>query len=141
MSFLSSLLLFHFSTSTCARLTLSPHIAHSAPSSSPSIQYLFFLSSFPYSLILPVVSRLFDYFPSFLFVCVFVPCTQLYIHPSSFCPQSLHFFTAIPSNIHFVLKLCRSLSHFHSQPIPLALFPHYGCVLLQMSWSRTSRTV
>jgi hypothetical protein len=45
MSLLSSLLLFHFSTSICARLTLSPH---SAPSSSRSIQYLFFLSSFPY---------------------------------------------------------------------------------------------
>jgi hypothetical protein len=26
-----------------------------------------------------------DSFPSFLLVCIFVPFTQLYIHPSSFC--------------------------------------------------------
>jgi hypothetical protein len=35
-------------------------------------------------LILSIVSRFFDSFPSFLLVCVFVPFTQLYIHPSSF---------------------------------------------------------
>jgi hypothetical protein len=47
-------------------------------------------------LILPVVSGFFDSLPSSLIVCVFVPFTQLYIHPSSFCFQSFHFFTSIP---------------------------------------------
>jgi hypothetical protein len=93
-------------------------------------------------LILPVVSEFFDSFPSFLLACVFVPFTQLYIHPASFCSQSFHFFTGIPVplivlflslffsalfffSIHFVLKLCRSLFSFHSKPIPLACFPDY----------------
>jgi hypothetical protein len=93
-------------------------------------------------LILPVVSGFFDSFPSFLLACVFVPFTQLYIHPASFCSQSFHFFTGIPVplivlflslffsalfffSIHFVLKLCRSLFRFHSKPIPLAFFPDY----------------
>jgi hypothetical protein len=47
--------------------------------------------SFPFpflchpSFILLVVSGFFDSFSSFLLVCVFVPFTQLYILPSSFC--------------------------------------------------------
>jgi hypothetical protein len=111
-------------------------------------------------LMLPVVSGFFDYLPSFLLVCVFVPLTQLYIHPSFSRSQPFHFFTGIPVPLvvflslslslslffsvffsfslqHSVsirhssfpsilyLKLCRSLSRFHSQPIPRALFPHY----------------
>jgi hypothetical protein len=35
------------------------------------------------------------------------------------------FFLALFPSIHFVFKLCRSLSRFHSQLISLALFPHY----------------
>jgi hypothetical protein len=56
-------------------------------------------------LIFPVVSGFFDSFPSFLFVCVFVPFTQLYIHPSSFDPQSFHFFTGIPVSLIVFLAL------------------------------------
>jgi hypothetical protein len=98
------------------------------------------------SLILSLLSCLF----------VFVPFTQLYIHPSSFCSQYFHFFTgvlvplvvflslfllsvflfslqnpALFPSIHVVLKFCRSLSRSHSHSIPLALFPHYvtSCTL------------
>jgi hypothetical protein len=99
-------------------------------------------------LILPDVSGFFDSFPSFLLVCVFVPFTQLYIHLSFFCCSSFHFFTGIPVSLIVFLSflllrvfysfasgiplvsyhpfcLYRSLSRFHSQPIPLTLFPHY----------------
>jgi hypothetical protein len=106
-------------------------------------------------LILPVVPRFFDFLPYFLLVRVSVPFTQLRIHPSSLCSQCFHFFTGIPVPlvvlrslsfssaffffsfqhsisilysfpfIHFVLKHCHSLSRFHSQPAPLAVFPHY----------------
>jgi hypothetical protein len=61
---------------------------------------------------LPVVPGFFDSFPCFLFVCEFVPFTQLNIPPSSFCSQSFRFFTGIPapllvflSLLLFVLKL------------------------------------
>jgi hypothetical protein len=50
-------------------------------------------------LMLSVVSAFFGSFPSFLLVCVFVPFTQLYIHPSSFCSKSFHFFTGIPVSL------------------------------------------
>jgi hypothetical protein len=36
-------------------------------------------------LIVPVIFGFFNSFPSFLLVCVFVPFTHLYIHPSPFC--------------------------------------------------------
>jgi hypothetical protein len=47
----------------------------------------------------------FDYYPSFLLVCFFVPFTQLYIQPSSFCSQSFHFFTGIPVSLTAFLSL------------------------------------
>jgi hypothetical protein len=101
----------------------------------------------PPLLILPVISGFFDSLSSFLLACVFVPFTQVYVHPSSFCSQSFHFFTGITfllvvflfllllrvlflfspafrhypelfSSIHFVLKLCHSLSRFHSPLVP-----------------------
>jgi hypothetical protein len=34
-------------------------------------------------------------------------------------------YPALFPSAHFVLKLCRSLPHFHSQPAHLALFPHF----------------
>jgi hypothetical protein len=40
-----------------------------------------------------VLPRFFDSLPSSLLVGNFVPFTQLYIHPFSFCSQSFHFFT------------------------------------------------
>jgi hypothetical protein len=52
-----------------------------------------FLCRIPF--ILPVVSGFFDSLPSVLLIWVFVPFTQLYIHPSSFCLQSFHFFSGI----------------------------------------------
>jgi hypothetical protein len=102
--------------------------------------------------ILYLESRFFDSLPYFLLVDVFDPFTQLYIHSSSFCSQSFHFFTGIPVPLVVLLplspcpfsflssipsvsctlpfhpfcpQLCRSLFRFHSQPIPLTLFPHY----------------
>jgi hypothetical protein len=104
------------------------------------------------SCILYLESRFFDSLPYFLLVDVFIPFTQLYIHSSSFCSQSFHFFTGIPVPLVVLLplspcpfsflssippvsctlpfhpfcpQLCRSLFRFHSQPIPLTLFPHY----------------
>jgi hypothetical protein len=104
-----SLLLSHFSTSIPHVLNcLSLLIAHSAPSflsfhpipvfsffvptSKSRLHFSFFCTFSPpvlrnftcYTpLILPVVSGFFDYFH--FFFCVFVPFTQLYIYPSSFC--------------------------------------------------------
>jgi hypothetical protein len=95
---------------TCSIVFLSSqHILHLL--SSPSVQFLFSLSSFPHlnlaiiflslalslnrysgissvihlSLILLDESGFFDSFLSCLLVCVFVSFTLLYIHPSSFC--------------------------------------------------------
>jgi hypothetical protein len=87
-----------------------------------------------------VLPIFFDSFPSLLLVRVFVP----FIHPYSFCSQlhsrfsssislspslllSIAFrqYPALFPSVHFVLKLCRSLSHFHSQPGRLALFLHF----------------
>jgi hypothetical protein len=51
------------------------------------------------------------------------------LSPSSPCSFSfspaLRQYPALFPSIHFLFKLCRSLSRFHSQSIPLALFPHY----------------
>jgi hypothetical protein len=101
------------------------------------------------SIMLTVVSGFFHSFPSFLLVCVFVPFTQFYtfirlpweqisifpllhwhtrfsysisLSPSSPCFFSLQHSVSI---LHSSLALpCRSLPRFHSQPIPLTLFPH-----------------
>jgi hypothetical protein len=156
---LISLLPFHM----CSIVSLSPHstVCTFFPLLPSNTCFCFFCILSPQILwnfssvillILPLVSGFFDSLPSFLLICVFVPFTQLHIHPSSFCSQSFHFFTGIPvplvvflslllrffffspafrkypalfSSIHFVLKLCRSLSRFHSKPISLAFFPHY----------------
>jgi hypothetical protein len=73
------------------------------------------------SLILLVVSGFFDSFPSFLLVCVFVPFSQLYIPPSSFCSRSFHFFTGIPvSLVVFLLRV-------------LCLFFQYSVTILHSS--------
>jgi hypothetical protein len=49
-------------------------------------------------LILPVVSRFFDSFPSFLLACVFVPFTQFYIlSPSSLCFLLFLLHSSLPS--------------------------------------------
>jgi hypothetical protein len=106
------------------------------------------------SLILPVVLGFSDSLPSLLLVRVFVPLAHLRAHPFSFRSHSFHFLTGIsvpPAVIlclfhicalflfsvalrqypalfpsaYSVLELCRSLSRFHSQLAPLALFPHY----------------
>jgi hypothetical protein len=76
-------------------------------------------------LILLVVSGFFDSFPSFLLFYVFIPFTQLYLYPSSFCSQSFHFFTGIPVPlvVFLPLLLLRVFSLLSS--IPLTLFPHY----------------
>jgi hypothetical protein len=88
-------------------------------------------------------------------LCLYPFHSALYMHPSFFRSQSSHFFTGIPVSlvvlslflsllvlrffsflstiplvsctppIHFVFKLCRSLSRFHSRPIPFVFFPHY----------------
>jgi hypothetical protein len=51
---------------------------------SPS--FLFLLHSpFPGPLEFLLHTGFFDFLPSVLLICVFVPFTQLYIHPSSFC--------------------------------------------------------
>jgi hypothetical protein len=105
-------------------------------------------------LILPVVSGFFDSLPSFLLVRVFVPFTQLYIHQfflllsmfpflhwqsrsfsstslSLSSPCSFSFLSSIFSVFctllfhPFCLQTFRSLSRFHSEPISLALFPHW----------------
>jgi hypothetical protein len=84
---LSLLLILHLlpSPSILFSLSSSPHL-------NLAIMFLPFAVSLPrYSGISSVVHfsyfllYLFDSFPSFLLVCVFVPFTQLYIHPSSFC--------------------------------------------------------
>jgi hypothetical protein len=67
-------------------------------------------------LILPVVSGFFDSLPSFLLVRVFVPFTQLYIHPSFFCSQSFHFFTGIPVPLVVLLFLLLLLVLFLFSP-------------------------
>jgi hypothetical protein len=68
---------------------LSLHLPTSKSGQNFSLSYTFspqvlrnFLCHTP--LILPVVSGFFDSFPSFLLVYMFVPFTQLYIHPFSF---------------------------------------------------------
>jgi hypothetical protein len=61
--------------------------------SNTCFHFSFFLSP----QVLPAVSRSFDSLPSSLFICVFFPFTQFYIHLSSFCSQSFHFFTGIYS--------------------------------------------
>jgi hypothetical protein len=66
--------------------------------------------------ILSLVSGFFDSFPSFLLVCVFVPFTQLYIHPSSFCSQSFHFFIGIPVSLVVFLPLSPSSVLFLFSP-------------------------
>jgi hypothetical protein len=101
-----------------------------------------------------------DSLPSLLLVRVFVPLAHLHAHPFPLRSHSFHFLTGIsvpPAVIlslfhiralflfsialrqypalfpsaHSVLELCRSLSRFHSQLAPLALFPHYvPCVSL-----------
>jgi hypothetical protein len=99
--------LFSYINSTCAQLSLSPHRAFCTffsfrpipdfsllvPTSKSRHNFSFFctLSSqllgnfFCHTpLILLVVSGFFDSLPSFLLVCVFVPFTRLYIHPSFF---------------------------------------------------------
>jgi hypothetical protein len=65
---------------------------------SPQVLRNFFCHT---SIILPVVFEFFDSFASFLFV----PFTQLYIHPSSFCSQSFRFFTGIPVPLVVFLSL------------------------------------
>jgi hypothetical protein len=96
------LLSFCYIHSTCALLSLSPHNPFCTffpllPSNTCflSRHYFFlsctlapqvlrnFLCHTPF--IFPVVTGFFNSLPSFLLVCVFVPFTQLYIHPSSFC--------------------------------------------------------
>jgi hypothetical protein len=58
------------------------------------IQYfsLSFISLHPFHMwsIVSVISGFFvDSFPSFLLVCIFVPFTQLYVHPSSFFSRNI----------------------------------------------------
>jgi hypothetical protein len=97
------------------------HILHLL--SSPSLQYLFSLSSFKHlnlaiiflspqvlknflchtPFILPVVSGFFDSFPFSLLV--FVPTAQYYIYPFSFRSPSFHFFTDIPVPLVVLLSL------------------------------------
>jgi hypothetical protein len=103
---------------------------------------------------LSCISRFSDSLPSVLLVRISVPLAQLSTHPSSFRSQSFQFLTGIPippvallslllirilflfsitlsqypalvPSAHSVFELCRSLSRFHSQLVPLTLFPHY----------------
>jgi hypothetical protein len=104
---LSPLSSFRYIHSTCARLFLSPHSTFCTffPLISSNICFLVFTSEscHHFSLsctlspqvlrdflchtpfILPVVPLFVDSLPSFLLVRVFVPFTQLFIHPSCFC--------------------------------------------------------
>jgi hypothetical protein len=106
------------------------------------------------SLILPVVPGFSNSLSSLLLVRVFVSLAHLRAHPFSFRSHSFHFLTGISvppavilslfhiralflfsialrqypalfTSAHAVLEICRSLSRFHSQLAPLALFPHY----------------
>jgi hypothetical protein len=126
---------------------LSLLIAHSTPSSSPPIQYLFSLSFFPHHfsffcplspqvlrnllchtpLILAVVFGFFDSFPSFLSVCVFVFFTQLIFLLLSIFPL-LRSHTRFSDNIFlspsspcFFFSLQHSVSILHSS-LPSILF-------------------
>jgi hypothetical protein len=116
-----SLLIAHSAPSFLSFRPL-PDFSLLVPTSTLTINFFFHLHSlspsipeFPHTpLILPVVSGFFDSRPSFFIICVFVPFTQLYIHPSSFCCQSFHFFTGIPVPlvIFFSLLLLRVLFLF-----------------------------
>jgi hypothetical protein len=77
--------------------------------------------------ILLVVSGFFDSFYSFLLFCVFVPFTQFYIHPSSFCSQSFHFFTGIPVPlvVFLSLLLLRVSSLLSSIPLVSCTLPFH----------------
>jgi hypothetical protein len=44
----------------------------------------------------------------------------LFLFSPAFCE-----YPALFPSIHFICKLCRALSRFHSPPIPLVLFPDY----------------
>jgi hypothetical protein len=66
-------------------------------------------------LILPVVSGCFNSFPSFLLFCIFVPFTQLYIHPSAFCS----FNVSTSARAYSFLSLSFLSVFFFSSSIPL----------------------
>jgi hypothetical protein len=101
--FLSLLLSLSFCyiDSTCGRLSLFPHCTFCIffplllsnlfslliPTFTSRHHFSFSLPRTP-EFLLSYTSRIsgfFDCFPSFLLFCAFVPFTQLYIHPSSFC--------------------------------------------------------
>jgi hypothetical protein len=102
-----------------------------------------------------------------LLVRISVPLAQLHTHPSSFRSQSFHFLTGIPvpsavllslllirvlflfsialsqypalfPSAYSVLELCRSLSRFHSQLAPLALFDSFLTMYPSVSLSTPS---
>jgi hypothetical protein len=103
------------------------------------------LSYLPVSLSLPLSST-FIHLP---FIIIIIKISVRAEAEPVMCSQSFHFCAGIPvslivflspcffflsniplvfcthPSIHFVFKLCRSLSRFHSPPIPPTLFPHY----------------
>jgi hypothetical protein len=85
----------------------------------------------------PCYSGFFNSLPSFLVVRVFVPFTEFYIHPYSFCSQSFHFFTDIPVPlvVFVLLLLLRVLfflpSYFHFSS--LFLFPLLNTIIFVFS--------
>jgi hypothetical protein len=126
--------LSHFATSIPHVLNcLSLLITHSAPSFlsfrlipvSFSLLFLSFALSLPrYSGISPLsytshtpscIWIFFYSLASFLLICVFVPFTQLHIHPSSFCSQSFHFFTGISIPLEIFLSLLLHVLFFSLQ--------------------------
>jgi hypothetical protein len=90
-------------------------------------------------LILPV-----DSLSSFLIVSVFVPFTQLYIHPSSFCSQSFHSFTgpSIPRSLpinalsitfsNIMIILLKSPPHFLSPSTHFLHSSSFSCYYFRL---------
>jgi hypothetical protein len=140
----SPFLSFRCIHSTCAQLSHSPHstfctffpllpsihlavstsesLHHFSFSCTPSPQVLRISSVIHFSYTSHVVSGFFDSLPSFLLVCVFVPFTQLYIHPSSFYSQSFHLFTGIPVPLVVILSFLLLLVFFLFSP-PFRQYP------------------
>jgi hypothetical protein len=150
-----SLLSFRYIHSTCAQFSLSPHstfytffslLPNNTCFLSPRHHFSFSCTLSPQvfrnllchtPLILPVLSGFFYSLPSFLLVCVFLPFTQLYTHPFSFCSQSFHFFTlslsaysscTLPSlcNLAFLCPFLAPLSNIFlalSLPSPVPSIP------------------